>query len=352
MKRSEFLDFAKGSLIVLVCVGHALQFLVYQNQGFWGDPLFKSIYMFHMPLFMAISGYVSFRGVAATPLSRLLGSKATTYLIPIFMWALLSQLVLAGLYGGRSWVSFPKDVVVEAVRSLWFIWALFGSLVLVGISNLFGRLSPVASILSFVLLCMVPDKGNLHLLKYTYPYFLLGYYAARGGWKADSWQRKLLVGLAGVGSVLCYVLWTENTYIYVTGMALVPENFGNIALRYVAGMVVSCFALGLFYYAYTQCMPALRKAVIVLGKDSLYIYIISGYAFTSLLELSRAYVEPPSSRMQAGVAGLALGLVIAILSLCIGRILALNPLLARLLFGRIKKAQKSQVQELEPALRS
>ena len=49
----------RGLLIYLVTVGHSLQYLVLWNQNYFSDGLFKFIYMFHMPLFMVISGYVA-----------------------------------------------------------------------------------------------------------------------------------------------------------------------------------------------------------------------------------------------------------------------------------------------------
>ncbi|MGY4327249.1 surface polysaccharide O-acyltransferase-like enzyme [Bradyrhizobium sp. LB7.2] len=63
--RDLSLDFAKGALIVLVIVGHLIQYVIYRDDGFWYSPYYKSIYMFHMPLFMAISGYLSSRSPAA-----------------------------------------------------------------------------------------------------------------------------------------------------------------------------------------------------------------------------------------------------------------------------------------------
>ncbi|WLA46589.1 hypothetical protein QIH80_33265 [Bradyrhizobium elkanii] len=57
--RDLALDFDKAVLIILVIVGHLIQYLLYRDEGFWDSPFFKWIYMFDMPLFMAISGYLS-----------------------------------------------------------------------------------------------------------------------------------------------------------------------------------------------------------------------------------------------------------------------------------------------------
>ena len=42
----------------LVILGHVIQLHMYPNSNaFWENPLFKAIYIFHMPLFALISGY-------------------------------------------------------------------------------------------------------------------------------------------------------------------------------------------------------------------------------------------------------------------------------------------------------
>ena len=60
-KRNEFLDIIKGITIFLVALGHCvvngngIKFI--EKELFWGDPIYKFIYSFHMPLFALISGY-------------------------------------------------------------------------------------------------------------------------------------------------------------------------------------------------------------------------------------------------------------------------------------------------------
>lgn len=56
MERKVFIDYAKGLAILLVVIGHLLQ---YNIVGTSAKELFDMIYSFHMPLFMLLSGYVA-----------------------------------------------------------------------------------------------------------------------------------------------------------------------------------------------------------------------------------------------------------------------------------------------------
>lgn len=56
MERKVFIDYAKGLAILLVVIGHLLQ---YNLVGTSAKDLFDMIYSFHMPLFMLLSGYVA-----------------------------------------------------------------------------------------------------------------------------------------------------------------------------------------------------------------------------------------------------------------------------------------------------
>lgn len=61
-KRIEWVDVYKGVLILLVVLAHSLQ-EVYKVCGidFTSDGFRNMIYSFHMPAFMAMSGYLVYR---------------------------------------------------------------------------------------------------------------------------------------------------------------------------------------------------------------------------------------------------------------------------------------------------
>lgn len=58
-KRIIWADSLKGWLMILVIVGHAIQTIM--NEGCSNDHVFNLIYSFHMPAFMAVSGWFAYR---------------------------------------------------------------------------------------------------------------------------------------------------------------------------------------------------------------------------------------------------------------------------------------------------
>ncbi len=56
--RLFYLDFLKGFAILLVILGHVIQ---YNINDPYNNIVFRYIYAFHMPLFMFISGFVSYK---------------------------------------------------------------------------------------------------------------------------------------------------------------------------------------------------------------------------------------------------------------------------------------------------
>lgn len=63
INRITWLDYTKGILIILVVLGHSVQCARIQlGQDCLHDYIWRIIYSFHMPAFMAVSGYVAYRG--------------------------------------------------------------------------------------------------------------------------------------------------------------------------------------------------------------------------------------------------------------------------------------------------
>ena len=111
-RRLTYVDNLKGLLIMLVVLGHCIQMIC---ADFGHNIVFRYIYAFHMPLFMALSGYVCCR---PDPEWALLRRRAFQLLVPFLSWALLG----AALCGRFS--DFPQTLLYPD-RGLWFLYTLF-----------------------------------------------------------------------------------------------------------------------------------------------------------------------------------------------------------------------------------
>ena len=58
-KRLIWADSLKGILIILVVLGHAIQYTL--KDGCYTNHMWNIIYSFHMHAFMAVSGYLAYR---------------------------------------------------------------------------------------------------------------------------------------------------------------------------------------------------------------------------------------------------------------------------------------------------
>ena len=123
--RLDYVDLAKGVMILLVVSGHILQCNVmdYKSNG-----IFSFIYSFHMPLFFLLSGFVmgvTRQKLQSTPFIVWLCSKIQTLFIPFLVWSLIVYKYIDPV----SHSSLNVDAVIQLFASpdngVWFLLSLF-----------------------------------------------------------------------------------------------------------------------------------------------------------------------------------------------------------------------------------
>ena len=346
MKRNNFIDYAKGILITLVTIGHAIQYAVYQDGDFWTDPVFKSIYMFHMPLFMGISGYLAYSGIQKSTFTKFTLIKLKAYIIPILAWAIIFETVCFLIRSKTTLPALPILIIKDFFGSgLWFLWALFGCLILTAMVKSMGRFFWILYGTSSVLVLLLPEKGNIVMLKFMYPFFQAGFIVATiGGWKLDRIKSNIILLDAIIITAICYALWSKDSYIYTSGMVLTGVNASNIILRFLAGFSASIVAVFVFIKLHDITPKNLGSKIEALGRDSIYIYILQGYVFLAISRLAAKLYAPISNMALGSMFGVTLGVVVALFCWMIGRILTKNDIVAEILFGKPQK----RIQEPRP----
>lgn len=114
-QRDTFLDFAKGFAISLVVLGHILEKSMEQRNG-----VYHFIYLFHMPFFFMLSGYLTYRIKVFDGGFYL--KKMRSLLLPFFFVG-MSFTFLNGQYQGFFCNSFHNGYWF--LFSLFCIWCLF-----------------------------------------------------------------------------------------------------------------------------------------------------------------------------------------------------------------------------------
>jgi fucose 4-O-acetylase-like acetyltransferase len=341
VQRNRYIDYSKGILICLVVIGHAIQYIIHQNVNFWSDRLFKFIYMFHMPLFMALAGYVSYPSIKRLPLRALMRARIKSYVVPIFAWAFIYKTILLIIGKNTNPSSFFWGVIKEALGSFWFLWALLGSLALTSLANSIGRYGLTAMVIIFGCVLLLPETSHIPLFKSTFPFFMVGFHLASVDLDKIK-ETKTFFGtiLAGAITAVCYFYWDNNTYIYISGMSLSPENISVIAFRYFASLASCAFVVGVIYFSQKLTPHRLKYIVETAGRDSIYIFIISAYIIQALGRVSRYFTRPATSALVGQMAAIVIGLLVTYGCWVAGCFLSRNRISAQILFGKSQSSKR------------
>lgn len=119
--RIEWLDLLKAYAIILVVMGHIVQYIA-RPLDFDSSIVFSVIYSFHMPLFMFISGFLTFSENAKG--IDWIVKRCKSLVVPFVIWTFVNYLIR---YLGTtiSLSAYIKEVVKSPDMSFWFIWVLF-----------------------------------------------------------------------------------------------------------------------------------------------------------------------------------------------------------------------------------
>lgn len=114
--RISWADALKGFLMILVVLGHSIQAVV--QDGCYNNHLWNLIYSFHMPAFIAVSGYLAY-GKTRVEGGAIL-RRAKQLLVPYFLWGVIS-FIIRGNYSLKTLL----ELILYPGNYLWFLWALF-----------------------------------------------------------------------------------------------------------------------------------------------------------------------------------------------------------------------------------
>ncbi|ENB9992272.1 acyltransferase family protein, partial [Escherichia coli] len=218
-QRNLLVDCIKGGAIFLVVLGHCIQFMGPSSYNFFDNFIFKSIYSFHMPLFMAVSGYLFSVTIKKRNMCENIINKFHKLIIPAISWTILISL----LFNGSVSV---QDIKYQLISGLWFITTLF---IISTVAYTIFSISHKNFIWLYALFCIAilfaPDGYNIKMIKFLAPFFGLG--------MLFDYILKVTKPLQGNLTFLTILFiwvylvinWKESYYIYTSGMSMDINNW-------------------------------------------------------------------------------------------------------------------------------
>lgn len=302
--RNMYLDIVKGVIIVLVVMGHSIQYgngYVYlDGENFYDNSVFKFIYSFHMPIFMLVSGYLFNNSIEKYAPLHLFMKKMRMLIIPILLFGLLDRrmgiLMLHLLRGNVNILDFIREYLsfVFVDYYLWFLWSVFLNSMIIQIVHRYGDRVWLYLIIWGVSL-LIPDDTLRGVYSFMYPFFVIGYLTAKHGFICHSMSKELPI--LTISSFLlflpCLFFFERESYVYVSGQCICRENGWHFFLldiyRLLTGLLGSTFVLCLLKLLYDRLfVQKTMSLMIILGKYSMGIYCFQ----TIILSWLAGYVVP------------------------------------------------------------
>lgn len=303
-ERSRYIDISKGVAICLVIIGHTIQMASGNEyrvkEMFYDNLLFKFIYSFHMPLFMLVSGFLFYNTVSRYSIRKVAILRVKSTLIPIWSWTLLveSLKLVILLFENKGQISANeviRDFILSGVNSLWFLWAVFYASFGVIIVRKMCNDKLFIHIMVLAVMLFIPDRLNLYLYKFVYPYFIAGYY-----WNKKEMQKRVnninRIVYSLLASTVLYVVlfmnYSKDVYIYTSFVSIlnstnVLEQLKIDLLRWVIGFAGSIMVLSLINLLYSSANRLKKskcvKVISEFGRSSAGIYIISNYVYALII---------------------------------------------------------------------
>lgn len=296
MNRDKNLDLYKGVLIILVILGHAIQFGFgpqYRfSELFYDDFMFRAIYTFHMPLFMTISGFLFYYSNSKSYQSVIL-SKIKYIGIPFLSYFV----IIYGLifYFANADSFYFIDFINKMRINMWFLSSLLLNCMIVSSTvHFFKKRELVYLVFAFifVLFHVLSDDIIPSHHKFMFFYFLVGYWCCNKFGVFFICNKVLLVSLLSLLFIFTLFIFDKELFVYGSGLCIIKE--GRLSLqqlfidiiRYVIGIVNGlCFCSVLVLLNKYRWFSKISDYLLHLGNNTLAIYGVQSIAFILISEL-------------------------------------------------------------------
>jgi fucose 4-O-acetylase-like acetyltransferase len=311
MKRLTYIDAGKGLTAFLVFIGHVF-YGIYESPilNEYNQPflvLVQMLYVFHMPVFFALSGMLFKPVESVSAWFSYLKKKSISLLIPYvffcFVWFLTSGLAGSAArnhFGLMELMRIPLRPIAISwfLYILWLITAIY-SLLSIYLSK--KQLLGVSAVLYLVSLLF--PVGN-YLLQRTMCFgvcFVLGYCL-----KDKEWLKSKSLFLLNIALFVGYLLiWSQfngvkisyskpglDGLVYILSILLSVKLFEVLSISKIANVFekLGLYAIEIYLY-HSVIVSAYRIILIKLGYTDIVFHVIVGIPITFGLTILATYLS-------------------------------------------------------------
>ena len=283
-QRVYYFDNLKAALIFLVVLGHVFELVTSRLI----DIVYMFVYIFHMPLFIFVSGYFA----------KYNPKKLLFTLVPLYFFFQLLYIVFARYALGHNWL------IIQFTTPHWIMWYLFALIAwisLVPILEMFENKKALLVILaSFAIGILAGFEVTLGYymslarIFYFLPFFVLGFYAKR----LKDFPRTIsrwyirIISFALTGGVAYLVLryhsiidvrWLWAAFSYES-LAATGYSYVVRLAKYACAVIVSVFTLSM--------VPKNKWFFSYIGKNTLPVFLIHGFVIMLMRHIDIMYFIP------------------------------------------------------------
>lgn len=329
--RNIVIDALKGFLILLVVIGHCIQY-IYAPLNFDNNIIFNIIYSFHMPLFMFVSGYIVSMGNKNINL-KWLKKRVLVLLLPFLSWSIIAYFIL-GRYHKSNIINYLCNVILYPDNGLWFLWVLMLNCVCLYVGILFNKkLGDWTYLIINMIILLIPIQlFGIGLLKVHFTFYIMGYLTLKYVDLLGEKTKSFIKGICIIFFPLGALFWrrTGNSFFLdIINTMDIPGLFNSIIIascKILHKYIVPFLGIG-FFINISYCLKGFYKSKIIkflafLGTKTIEIYTMQWY-FWRIIKTDNVIVNT------------IIGMLLSVCApLVISYFLEKNKFLSMILFGK------------------
>lgn len=271
--RDYLFDNLKLLLIFLVVFGHTMEQYIISNVII--RSVYEFIYIFHMPLFVFVSGYFS------KNIEKSKKNAITNLLVPFIIVNIAAYIFTSILNGERT---FGVLSIISPSWTLWYLISLF--IWRISLKRLINikYILPISIILGLMVGLVPKYTGYLSLGRTIafLPFFLAGYYTNKDSINKIKKSSKLISSLIILIS-LCVAIYVAKNNIVDYKFLYLSNSYSSSGLNMLQGILLR---LALYILAtltsasIINLIPNKKFSLTKLGENTMVIYI--GHSFILL----------------------------------------------------------------------